>query len=85
VVYVPGRDEAFTFDLAGDPGEKAPLPLSTQDRRTLEAVNERITGLQSTTLPLVLSELSGFGSWHCPLGESCSHPASPAGGFHGQK
>jgi hypothetical protein len=85
VVYVPERDEAFTFDLAVDSGEKAPLPLSVHDRRTLEAVNERITGLQSTTLPLVGSELSAFGAWRCPLGESCLHPASPAGGLHGQK
>jgi hypothetical protein len=85
VVYVPERDEAFTFDLAVDSGEKAPLPLSVHDRRTLEAVNERITGLQSATLPLVGSELSAFGAWRCPLGESCLHPASPAGGLHGQK
>ena len=85
VVYVPERDEAFTFDLAVDSGEKAPLPLSVQDRRTLETVNKRIAGLQSTTLPLVGSELSAFGAWRCLLGESCLHPASPAGGLHGQK
>ena len=85
VVYVPERDEAFTFDLAVDSGEKAPLQLSVQDQRTLEAVNERIAGLQSRTLPLVGGELSAFGAWHCPLGESCLHPASPAGGLHGQK
>jgi hypothetical protein len=84
-VYVPERDEAFTFDLAVDSGEKAPLPLSVHDRRTLEAVNERITGLQSATRPLVGSELSAFGAWRCPLGESCLHPASPAGGLHGAK
>ena len=85
VVYIPERDEAFTFDLTADAGEKVPLPLSVQDRRTLEAVNQRITGLQSRTLPLVRGELSGFGAWRCLLGESCLHPASPAGGFHGQK
>ena len=85
VVYVPERDEAFTFDLTVDAGEKAPLPLSVQDRQTLDAVNERIAGLQTTTLPLVGRELSVFGAWRCPSGESCLHPASPAGGFHGQR
>jgi arylsulfatase A-like enzyme len=85
VVYVPERDETFTFDLAADPGEKAPLAPSARDRRTLATVNERITGLQSRTLPLVRSELSAFGAWRCLLGESCLHPASPAGGLHGAK
>lgn len=85
VVYVPERDEAFAFDLAVDSGEKTPLPVSVQDRRTLEAVNERVTGFQTRTLPLVGRELSAFGAWRCPSGESCRHPASPAGGFHGQK
>jgi len=85
VVYRPERNEAFTFDLAVDSWEKAPLALSAQDRQTLDAVNERITGLQSRTRPLVQGELSGFGAWRCLSGESCLHPASPAGGFHGQK
>jgi phosphoglycerol transferase MdoB-like AlkP superfamily enzyme len=83
VVYVPERDEAFAFDLAVDSGEKAPLPLSVQDRRTLETVNERITALQTRTLPLVGRELSAFGAWRCRSGEPCLHPTSPAGGFHG--
>ncbi|NOT24942.1 MAG: sulfatase-like hydrolase/transferase [Acidobacteria bacterium] len=82
VVYVPVRDEAFAFDLLGDPNEKIPLPLSSQDRATLGSINGRIGELRST-MPMVLSELSAFAPWRCARGEPCVHPASPSGGVHG--
>jgi hypothetical protein len=81
VVYVPVRDEAFAFDLAADPSEKTPLPLTSQDRATLDSINGRIGGLRST-MPIVLRELSAFPPWNCARGESCVHPASPPGGVH---
>ena len=81
IVYVPVRDEAFAFDLANDPDEKTPLPLSSQDRAALDTVNSRLGELRST-MPMVLSEVSVFDPWRCARGESCVHPASPSGGVH---
>ncbi len=81
VVYVPTRDEAFAFDLAGDPHEKTSLPLSSRDQATLDSMNRRIGELRSS-MPIVLSDLSGLGAWRCESGRPCVHPASPSGGFH---
>jgi glucan phosphoethanolaminetransferase (alkaline phosphatase superfamily) len=81
VVYVPARDEAFAFDLRADPKETTPLPLSSQDRATLDSIDSRIAHLRST-MPVVLSEVSAFAPWRCARGEPCLHPASPSGGFH---
>ena len=65
-------------------GEGAAPAVSSRPR-TLEAVNERIAGLQSRTLPRSAANSRPSAPGTAPWASRVLHPASPAGGLHGQK
>jgi arylsulfatase A-like enzyme len=80
VVFSPGSQQAFAFDLDVDRDERRARPLDARERDTLDRINQLIERHQ-TGAPVDLVPLERFPGWACPEGGHCRHPASPPGGM----
>lgn len=71
VVHVPELDQAFWFDLAADPHERARRTLTAELHRELRAVHAAIDAYR-TDRPLVRGEVA-YPTWTCPADRRCVH------------
>ena len=71
VVYVPELDHAFWFDLATDPDERAPKPLTGELHRELRAVHAAIDAYRKDGA-IVRGEVT-YPTWTCPANGTCAH------------
>lgn len=71
VVYVPETGQAFSYDLATDPEETAPVPLSDELAARLAEVQEIIDSHRSHGWPRTKSQLDRFPRWTCAPDAVC--------------
>lgn len=81
VVEVPRSNTAFWFDLAADPDEAQPRPLTPELRAMIPALRRVVHAHQTRSWPFELTTTRRYGDWRCPAGEPCRHPATPPGGL----
>lgn len=65
VVYVPETGQAFSYDLATDPEEASPMPLSDELAVRLEEVQDIVDAHRSNGWPRTRSQLDRFPQWTC--------------------
>jgi hypothetical protein len=73
VVYVPETSQRFAFDLAADPDEATPLPLTDAQRATLEQVQGVITTHRAgRAWPMTKPAIDWYPRWKCPEDTVCT-------------
>ena len=65
VVYVPETGQAFSYDLAADPDESKPTPLSDELAARLAEVQTLIDAHRSAGWPRTKTALDRFPKWTC--------------------
>ena len=81
VVFVPETNRALWFDLAADPLETRPLPLTAELRERLREAHVLVDSHRTPEWPLDRAAVADYGPWQCPVGETCRHPRSPKSGL----
>lgn len=72
VVYVPETTQSFQFDLARDPDEQSPRPLTEELAATLGEVNELIARHRTQTWLQRRELMDRYPRWRCPARTPCS-------------
>jgi arylsulfatase A-like enzyme len=72
VVVVPETRSAFSFDLAADPGERRPQPLSGALASVLPALRQTLDSHRARSWSVELPALE-IGAWRCPADAPCVH------------
>jgi lipoteichoic acid synthase len=81
VVFIPQTRAAFYFDLAEDPDESRPLPLTEDLAALLPELHRAIDSHRTRRFPLVYGPIRPYGDWRCEAHAPCAHPRSPADHF----
>lgn len=71
VVYVPQTDQAFAFNLATDPEERAPLPLDREQRATLDDVKASMRALRTNHWIMLRAPLDRYAGYTCANERTC--------------
>lgn len=71
VVYIHETGEAFSFDLARDPDERSPAPLSAAQQQVLEQVQELLARFRTKTWLRQRGAMDRYPAWSCPAGRPC--------------
>lgn len=81
VVFVPDANRAFWFDLAADPGERRPRPLTAELAERLLEAHRLVDSHRTPEWPDERAAMTDYPPWDCPAGQTCRHPKSPPAGL----